>query len=318
MGDEQRLRMAELGSDAASAMRVVAHFDALAEGAASEDSGAEPPGAEPPGAEPPGAEPPGAEPPGAEPSDAGPADAEAVIRSAALLAGCVVGARRPSGRVVRYDGRGEPQPEPPPGPQPGPQPGPHSAAAPGGGDGTVWLERPGPAHELDPVLLDRLAHTLRVLDAGPPVPRAGLRLGDPALVEVLLSAEERRADRVRAVELSGLDPSRDVRVLAVYADRVGPVAELIARLCPGPLIRSAPIGNLTAVLTQTPCDTRRLCDELHTALSGDLSTQGGPAAGAGPGWGSASGSGCTRRRRPGPRRGVRCASPRPRCTAGGP
>ncbi|MGW2345045.1 PucR family transcriptional regulator [Streptomyces sp. NPDC001661] len=173
------------------------------------------------------------------------ADADAVVRHAAELAGCPAGARLRSGAILRHGPEGT---EP---------------AAPPGSD--VWLERPGAAHPLDGVLLDRLAHTLRLLDVRPPA-RGGLRLGDPDLVEVLLSAEEHRTDRVRAVELSGLDASRDVRALALYADRAGPVLDLIERVCPGRTV-SAPVGALTAVLTQSPVEDRALCDALHEALT---------------------------------------------------
>lgn len=196
-------------------------------------------------------------------SAAGPA---ALVRHAAALAGCGAGARLADGTVVRYAPSGDPL-------ESAARPG---RAAPGAGDcrPEVWLERPGAAGAAgpsdpgpsDPLILDRLAHTLRLLDARPPG-RDGLRLGDPALVDVLLSDDERRTDRDRAVELSGLDPSRDVRVLAVYADPVGPVLDLIERTCPGRAVRSAPLGALTAVLSQTSVDDRALCDALHTELA---------------------------------------------------
>ena len=70
----------------------------------------------------------------------------------------------------------------------------------------VWLERAAGEHPLDSVLMDRLRHTLRVaavrLGAA-----AGPRMGDPALLEVVLSGKERREDRVRAVGCWGWTPA---------------------------------------------------------------------------------------------------------------
>ncbi|MFE1952506.1 PucR family transcriptional regulator [Streptomyces sp. NPDC059524] len=223
--EHEQLRMTGLGPGPDAMMRIVAYFDGLGESAA---------------------------------------DADTVVRRAAALAQCGVGARLASGAVVRRGPQGD---------RPGGQPGGTPA-----GDREVWLERTGPAHPLDPVLLDRLSHTLRMLEVRPPS-RSDLHLGDPALVEVLLSDTEQRTDRVRAVELSGLDPGRDVRVLALYADRVGPVLELIERLCPGRLVRSAPIDGLTAVLTQTPVEDRTLCDALHSALADAAPAPPRPAQG---------------------------------------
>lgn len=108
------VRMSQLGSDSASVLRIISHFDRLHESAA---------------------------------------DADTVVRCAALLAECPVGARWASGTVIRYDATGglEPGGDVPP-PAPADEP-------------SVWLERDGPGHALDPVLLDRLAHTLRAVPA---------------------------------------------------------------------------------------------------------------------------------------------------------
>ena len=65
----------------------------------------------------------------------------------------------------------------------------------------MWLERAAGEHPLDSVLMDRLRHTVRVAAA------AGPRMGDPALLEVVLSGEERREDRVRAVGCWGWTPA---------------------------------------------------------------------------------------------------------------
>lgn len=233
--EHEQLRMSGLGSGPEAMMRIVTYFDGLGEYAA---------------------------------------DADTVVGRAAALAECAVGARLPSGVVVRHGPLGDPPGDPLDGE-------PEAAKAGAGPLPEVWLERTGPAHALDRLLLDRLSHTLRMLDVRPPS-RTGLHLGDPALVEVVLSDDEHRTDRVRAVELSGLDPGRDVRVLAVYADRVGPVMELIERVCPGRLVRSAPIDGLTAVLTQTPLEDRRLCDALHAVLADAAPALPRPGEGRGP------------------------------------
>lgn len=208
-------RMSQLGSDSASVLRIISHFDRLHESAA---------------------------------------DADTVVRCAALLAECPVGARWASGTVIRYDATGglEPGRDVPP-PAPADEP-------------SVWLERDGPGHALDPVLLDRLAHTLRAVPA-----RAGasgeLHIGDPALLEVVLSGKERREDRVRAVRLLGLDENRNICVLAVSAHSPPEALRIIARQLPGSSVRSTAIGNATAVLCQGPIDTRALSDGLEGAIT---------------------------------------------------
>ncbi|MGW2768357.1 hypothetical protein [Streptomyces sp. NPDC001275] len=112
------------------------------------------------------------------------ADADTVVRSAAVLAECSVGSRWSSGAVIRYGALGDLLDDK------GPN-------APVGQDLDVWLERTGADHALDPVLLDRLRHTLRMVDVTS-ISRTDLRLGDPAMIEVILSDKERRQDRVRA------------------------------------------------------------------------------------------------------------------------
>lgn len=183
------------------------------------------------------------------------ATADAVVRCAALLAECPVSARWTSGTVIRYDGTGRPQPDA------DPQPAPASADEP-----SVRLERDGPGHALDPVLLDRVGHTLRGVAKRTGV-SGELRLGDPALLEVVLSGKERREDRVRAVRLLGLDETRDVCVLAVSAHSPPEALRIIAHQLAGAVVRSTAIGNATAVLCQGAIDTRALSDGLESAIT---------------------------------------------------
>ncbi|CRK52124.1 conserved hypothetical protein [Rhodococcus sp. RD6.2] len=180
------------------------------------------------------------------------ANADTVVRSAALLAECPVGVRWRAGTAIRYGALGDPLEDDRP-------------EASTGQDLEVWLERAGGEHPLDSVLTDRLRHTLRVA-AMRPGAAAGPQMGDPALLEVVLSGKERREDRIRAVGLLGLDPTQYVRVLAVSATTNSSAAELISRSCPGRIVRSVAVGNLTAMLVQEDLDSRRLADDLHEAI----------------------------------------------------
>lgn len=206
--------MSELGSDSVSVLRIIAYFDELGESAANADT---------------------------------------VVRAAALLAECPVGACWASGLAIGYDALGNPQGELRPTDRV------HE-------DPVVWLDRGGAERPLDSVLLDRLRHTLRVA-AARSGPRDGLRMGDPGLLEVVLSDKERREDRVRAVGLLGLDPARDVRVLAVSSNASTTAVEVISRSCAGRLVHSVDVGNLTAVLLQDGADSRDLADDLHAAIA---------------------------------------------------
>ncbi|MEV6098520.1 helix-turn-helix domain-containing protein [Nocardia sp. NPDC051981] len=192
------LRLSELGADSTAVLRVIAHFDDFDESAANADT---------------------------------------VVRAAALLAECAVGASWPSGTLIRYDAAGRLLPAT------------GTPADTVGTDPAVWLERqmvPAAAHPLDGVVLDRLRHCLRVASvrqaANP------LRMDDPALLEVVLSEKERREDRVRAMRLLGLDPARATRVLAVAGPGAADAVRIIGEHVP--ILRQAVIGATTAVLVQ--------------------------------------------------------------------
>ncbi|WP_233434155.1 helix-turn-helix domain-containing protein [Nocardia yamanashiensis] len=231
------IRLSALGSDPASALRVIGFFDRLDESAA---------------------------------------DAAAVIRGAALLAECAVTATWPSGTVIRYDASGAPLP------RHTADPAGASAHADLGAEPKVWLERRGGEHPLDPVVLDRLRHCLRVV-AARQAANGALRLGDPALLEVVLSEKERAEDRVRAMRLLGLDQAREVRVVAV----TGPCAQDAVRMVAErvPVCRVAVIGEITAVLTQDWLDGRAFSDTVNAAIAeafpASRSGGGGPWMGIG-------------------------------------
>ncbi|MFE3543166.1 PucR family transcriptional regulator [Nocardia sp. NPDC059177] len=178
------------------------------------------------------------------------ANADTVLRAAAALAECPAGARWPSGTVIRYDAAGRLLAAAPP------------PAAAFGSDPQVWLERAGTVRAFDEVLVARLRHCLRVTArrgaAGP------TGLADPALLEVVLSEEQRRADRVRALRLLGVDPARPICLLAVSGPGTAAAVRIIAERVA--LVRSTVLGTTTAVLVQDCGSCRELSDVLDTAV----------------------------------------------------
>ncbi|WP_431934437.1 helix-turn-helix domain-containing protein [Nonomuraea jabiensis] len=81
--------------------------------------------------------------------------------------------------------------------------------------GEVWIERRGPAFPIDAMLVERFAIACAaVLGRARPAPA----LGDPALVELVLSAAVDEAGRSRALKLLGLRPDRCVQVFAVAGE----------------------------------------------------------------------------------------------------
>ena len=203
-----RVRLSELGSDPASVLRLVSHFDSLDEELGSADD---------------------------------------VVRAAALVAECPVTARTDSRVVIRYDGDGNRLSA-------------DAGTVPSAG---VWLDRPEPAHALDAVVIDRLRHILRrraVKGITPP------HLGDPALVEIVISSKEHRADRGRAIRLLGFDETRDVRVLAVSTDAPATLT-MVFDAMPETLVRTATLGQTVAVLCQGTTDARALGETLEAAIS---------------------------------------------------
>ncbi|MGB3473415.1 MAG: helix-turn-helix domain-containing protein [Mycobacterium sp.] len=157
------------------------------------------------------------------------ADTETVIRSAESVAQCPV--------TVQWISETEPE---------------------------IGLERAGTsAHPLDEVLADRVRHALRMAAS-----RAGavVRLGDPALLELVLSDNELPAERARAIRLLGLDESREVRVLAVSAGSPAEALRVVVRELGDQPVRSVTIGADTALLCYSSEDARTLSDRLDAAI----------------------------------------------------
>ncbi|MEU6712746.1 helix-turn-helix domain-containing protein [Nonomuraea sp. NPDC046802] len=116
----------------------------------------------------------------------------------------------------------------------------------GSGLGAVWMERAGPAHGLDEIVLERFAAAAEVtLERAAALARAGR---DPALVELALSAGTSETERARALRLLGFGPSRPLQALAIALPDTGLVSGLRAM---GHHVREARIGDTEAVLATT-------------------------------------------------------------------
>jgi hypothetical protein len=137
---------------------------------------------------------------------------ETMVRGAALLSGTVAGLTR-GGRTIRIDPSGArladaAAPRDPGGPAASGD----SALWPkrDGGDGVVvWLERTGPAHANDAMVLERLAHSVLVSSAGTAVDGVARQP-----LEVLLDTGSALPDRERAAARLGLEPRTLLTVVA--------------------------------------------------------------------------------------------------------
>jgi hypothetical protein len=168
-------------------------------------------------------------------------DLPALARASAGLAECVVGIRlHGSGRVVRTSPDGTPAAEPAPEP---------STSVPITLDdeeiGTAWLERAGAPGPLDDVVLDRLA-----IAAAAVVERYGparTTMADPALVELVISADTDEPARSRALRLLGFAADLPIRVVAVRASiPLDRVADAVCRARPVKAALLAGVGVLLA------------------------------------------------------------------------
>lgn len=163
-------RLAALDPDAGAAVRVIAYFDRLV---------------------------------------AGRAGLEAIVRGAAVLAGCPARLVDPERRVqvrVTPDGVREDAGSPPPADWP---------AVPIGADGqaALWLERPGPAGPVDAMVLERAAVAAR--DALERTRGRAPASSDPALLELLFDASAPEPARLAAAHRLGLPTAGVARAIAV-------------------------------------------------------------------------------------------------------
>jgi hypothetical protein len=170
-------------------------------------------------------------------------DLATLAGASAGLAECVAGIRiHGTGRVIRVapDGRQAPGPQPP-----------ASATVPITLDeeeiGTVWLERPGSPVPHDEVLLERLA-----IAAAAAVERYGparTTMADPALVELVISADSDEAARARALRLLGFAADLPVRVVAVRSRL--PLDQVAGLVCPARPAKAAPLADVGVILATT-------------------------------------------------------------------
>ncbi|MEV8526779.1 helix-turn-helix domain-containing protein [Streptomyces sp. NPDC052000] len=170
-------------------------------------------------------------------------DLPALARASAALADCVAGIRlHDPGRAIRMSPEGREATE---------ESSPPSTRVPVTLDdeeiGTVWLERPGPAGRLDELLLERLAiATAAVVERYGPTRTT---MADPALVELVISADSDEAARARALRLLGFAAGEPVRVVAVRSRL--PLDRLALLLCPARPVKAAPLAEVGVVLATT-------------------------------------------------------------------
>jgi hypothetical protein len=170
-------------------------------------------------------------------------DLPALARASAGLAECVAGIRlHGTGRVIRMgpDGRPASTPE---------QPASTTVAVTLDDEeiGTVWLERPVPAGQLDELVLDRLS-----IAAAAVIERYGparTTMADPALIELVISADSDEAARARALRLLGFGADLPVRVVAVRSPR--PLDQVGGLVCPTRLVKAAPLAGVGVILATT-------------------------------------------------------------------
>ncbi|MEV4053206.1 helix-turn-helix domain-containing protein [Amycolatopsis sp. NPDC049688] len=136
---------------------------------------------------------------------AGRAGLDALVRSTADLAGCPVGVHAPGQGLSLRAAPGADVVTPGAAPA-------GAAVRPLEGGVAVWVARAGEPVPLDDMLLERFAIATAILLEHSGVPRP--ELGDPALVELALSADAGTAERSRALHLLGFGPATRLRVLA--------------------------------------------------------------------------------------------------------
>jgi hypothetical protein len=118
--------------------------------------------------------------------------------------------------------------------------------------GAVWLERPGAPGPLDDTVLERLAIAVAsVLERYGP---ARTTMADPALVELVISADSDEAARTRALRLLGFAANLPVRVVAVRSTL--PLDQIGGLICPSRPVKAAPVAEVGVVLATTVDPTR--------------------------------------------------------------
>ncbi|WP_223692635.1 PucR family transcriptional regulator [Leifsonia poae] len=153
-------------------------------------------------------------------------DLEAVVRATAVIADCTAGVELSGrGMLVRCSRDGEPLH------------GPRGQTSgvrilDGEEEGRVWLERESAARDLDEFIIERFALTvasvLRRRSATDLEATNGF--ADPALAQILISDRATEAERSRAAQLIGLQPSSTVQLIALEPDDGTPVEAVVRDL----------------------------------------------------------------------------------------
>lgn len=121
---------------------------------------------------------------------------DSLLRGAAVLAGATAGFER-NGRIVRYLPSGQRLT----GPADPSLRGDIAAA----GDAVVWLERAGPAHANDGMIVERLAHAIRLLHA---------RHEQPSWLAVAINIDASAEERLEALARLGISPGTEITLVA--------------------------------------------------------------------------------------------------------
>lgn len=170
------------------------------------------------------------------------ADIEVVLSQAAALAECPVGVRSASRQLTaRIDPAGLAH-------NAGPPEGSRILVMPSGDE--VWLERHGPEHPLDDLLIERFALAAAV--ALSPRPQGSAQKGRRALLRLAISATGSASERRAAIDRLGLRPGSTLHVIAAAGPSAG-LDELFQGLsCLG----RAQVGSIEVFLaSQRPQET---------------------------------------------------------------
>ncbi|WP_040689863.1 PucR family transcriptional regulator [Nocardia vinacea] len=184
-------------------------------------------------------------------------DLPALARASAGLAECVAGIRlHGTGRAIRVSPEGKEASIPQ---------APETTTAPIILDdeeiGTVWLERADGPGQLDEVLLDRLAIAVAAtVDRYGP---ARTTMADPALVELVISADSDEVARERALRLLGFAADLPVRVVAVRSQL--PLDQVGSLVCPARPVKAAAIADVGVILA-TGLDPARFPAGVHAGI----------------------------------------------------
>ncbi|MEO6700684.1 MAG: helix-turn-helix domain-containing protein [Jatrophihabitantaceae bacterium] len=196
-------------------------------------------------------------------------DLRSLVRAAAALAECPAGLQTSEGELICFDQAGQPVRA---------VDHPAEVTTTGRGD-RVWLLRPAALEPTDQLILERMALTVAVMIERRQRSIRKPSFGDPALVELVLSAREETADRTRAIGLLGLRSDLPLRVVALATPAgIDPAAAAVALLARArPATRSAHLtvlGGIAAALVQ---------DRGEQSLATDLCEALRARATAGPG-----------------------------------